>query len=158
VMQEMGLPCGITRDLFEDFRNSLEEASMMGSLVRLETHFQNLQSDQLRSVVDKYVQRKQSEGIDESYFAEETAKGLRFLELLVNKYDVVFTNPPYISGRKMNPEMTRFMKAHYKEGKRDLYAAFIQRCLELASTSGYVGMLTMHSFMFTSSFEKLRAV
>jgi hypothetical protein len=156
ITNEMALPGGVTRELFVKFRDSLEEASMMGSLVRLEQHFQNFQSDLLRQSIDGYVEKKRREGVDESYFAHETGKGLRLLELLERRYDIVFTNPPYVSARKMNPEMSRFMKAHYKNAKGDLYAAFIQRCLELTSDTGVMGMLTMHSFMFISSYEKLR--
>ena len=36
ITKEMALPPGVTRDLFEKFRDSLEEAATMGSLVRLE--------------------------------------------------------------------------------------------------------------------------
>jgi hypothetical protein len=157
ITSEMALPCGITRELFVKFRDSLEQASMMGSLVRLEKHFQNFESGQLRQSVDAYVEKKRTEGIDESYFADETGKGVRLLEVLERQYDVVFTNPPYVSARKMNGDMSRFMKAHYKGAQGDLYAAFIQRCLELTLDSGVMGMLTMHSFMFISSYERLRA-
>ncbi|MCX6602113.1 MAG: BREX-1 system adenine-specific DNA-methyltransferase PglX [Acidobacteria bacterium] len=156
ITNEMALPGGFTRELFTKFRDSLEEASMMGSLVRLDQHFQNMQSDRLRLSIDAYVEKKRAEGVDESYFANETGKGLRLLEVLERRYDVVFTNPPYVSARKMNAEMSGFLKTNYKNAKGDLYAAFIQRCLELASDSGVVGMLTMHSFMFISSYEKLR--
>jgi hypothetical protein len=158
ITSEMALPGGFTRELLVKFRDSLEEASTMGSLVRLEGHFQNFQSDRLRKAIDVYVEKKRAEGVDESYFANETGKGLRLLEMLERRYDVVFTNPPYVSARKMNAEISRFMKANYRNAKGDLYAAFIQRCMELTSDSGVVGMLTMHSFMFISSYEKLRAL
>jgi len=52
--------------------------------------------------------------------------------------------------------LAAFLDKQYPEGKGDLFAAFILRCLELAEESGYVGMLTMHSFMFISSYEELR--
>jgi hypothetical protein len=158
IISEMALPGGITRELFVKLRDSLEEASMMGSLVRLEKHFQNLQSERLRQTIDAYIEKKRAEGVDESYFAHETGKGLRLLEVLERRYDVVFTNPPYVSARKMNPDMSRFMKVNYKNAQGDLYAAFIQRCLELTSDSGLMGMLTMHSFMFIRSYKKLRAL
>ncbi len=158
IAREMALPGGFTRELFVKFLDSLEEASMMGSLVRLDKHFQNFQSGRLRQAIDAYVEKRRAEGVDESYFAHETGKGLRLLEVLERRYDVVFTNPPYVSARKMNPDMSRFMKTNYKDAKGDLYAAFIQRCLELTSDSGVMGMLTMHSFMFISSYEKLRAM
>jgi len=56
----------------------------------------------------------------------------------------------------MNNELKKLVSDAYPEGKSDLYAAFIQRNLEFAETRGYVGMLTMHSFMFISSYEDLR--
>jgi hypothetical protein len=69
ITSEMALPRGITRELFVKFRDSLEEASMMGSLVRLEKHFQRFESGPLRRSIDAYVEKKRAEGIDESYFA-----------------------------------------------------------------------------------------
>ena len=48
------------------------------------------------------------------------------------------------------------MKESFPEGKSDLFAAFIQRCTGLASKRGLSAMITMQSWMFLSSFEKLR--
>ena len=48
------------------------------------------------------------------------------------------------------------MKESFSEGKSDLFAAFIQRCTGLASKRGLSAMITMQSWMFLSSFEKLR--
>ena len=157
VASEMELPQGITRQLFEQFCDALDEAGLMGSLVRIECIFERkLNSEDLKQAIDKHVELKAQSGIDESYFEGEASKGLRLLEVLTGRYDVVFTNPPYLSARKMNSEMSRFVKTSYREGKGDLYACFIQRCSELTAADGLVGMLTMHSFMFISSFEKLR--
>jgi hypothetical protein len=159
IVSEMALPRGLSRQLFEQFCDALDECGLMGTLVRLERLFQEkLRADELRTAIDGYVRKKAAEGVDESYFGNETSKGLRLLDVLMRRFDVVFTNPPYISARKMNAEMSRFMKGEYKNAKGDLYAGFIQRCLELASADGLVGMLTMHSFMFISSYEKLRAL
>jgi hypothetical protein len=155
---EMALPRGITRELFVKFRDSLEEASMMGSLVRLDKHFQNFESGQLRQSIDAYVEKKRSEGIDESYFANETGKGIRLLNVLERRYDVVCTNPPYMSNRNLNPAMGDFMKRNYKKSKGDLYSAFIERCAELLAPEGRLAMITQQSFMFISSFEDLREI
>src|SRR5262249_17934193 len=43
-----------------------------------------------------------------------------------------------------------------KDGKHDLYSAFILRALEFARPDGFVGMVTQHSWMFLRSFAKLR--
>ena len=47
--------------------------------------------------------------------------------------------------------------AHYAAGKRDLYSAFMLRCISLARPGGYVAMVTQQSWMFLRSFATLRA-
>jgi hypothetical protein len=118
--------------------------------------FFDILSDQILRHLDHFVQATHSEGQDAGLFAREAAKGLRFLNLIDQRYDVVTTNPPYLSGRKMNKRLSTLMEQEYKAGKGDLYAAFIVRCQELLAPEGLMGMLTMHSFMFISSYEDLR--
>ena len=158
ITSEMALTGGFTRELLVQFRDSLEEASMMGSLVRLDKHFQGIQSDRLRQSIDAYVEKKRVEGIDESYFANEAGKGLRLLNVLERRYDIIFTNPPYLSTRNMNGAMSNFMKRNYKKSKGDLYSAFIERCAELLGPEGRMAMIAQQSFMFISSFEDLRSL
>ena len=111
---------------------------------------------QVEQSLHLFAKAQAEKGKDQSFFANETTKGLRLLEVLSNRYDVVVTNPPYMSNRKMNNKLKELIASNYPEGKGDLYASFILRCLELAADHGRVGMLTMHSFMFISSYEKLR--
>ena len=49
------------------------------------------------------------------------------------------------------------MKDEYPDSKSDLFAGFIERCTSLALPRGAVAMITMQSWMFLSSHEKLRA-
>lgn len=83
---------------------------------------------------------------------------LRLLELLARRYRAVVTNPPYLSSRKLEGALKAFLAAEYPLGKLDLYAAFIQRCLELCAPDGRAGLLSMHSFMFTCGYAPLRAL
>lgn len=112
---------------------------------------------QIEQALNLFIKSENQALAGQSFFAGETVKGLRLLELLSSQYDVVVTNPPYMSTRKMNNRLKTLVGKHYPDGKGDLYAAFIERCLELTASSGRVGMLTMHSFMFISSYEKLRS-
>ena len=112
--------------------------------------------EQLLRHLDNFVKESRGRKLAPGHFAAETAKGLRFLGIVSSQYDVVATNPPYLSGRKMNKRLADLLKDQYPEGKSDLYAAFILRCQELARQNGFVGMLTMHSFMFISSYENMR--
>lgn len=121
-----------------------------------EEEFWQLISAQIVQGLDEFVRQQAAAGVDLTFFAGEAVKGLRLVDLMLRHYDVVVTNPPYMSRRKMNKELADLVGDAYPEGKGDLYAAFIQRCLELTGERGYVGMLTMHSYMFISSYEALR--
>jgi len=112
--------------------------------------------EDVTALLNAFAAEQSKTGLDQTFFAGETEKGLRLLEFLTTRYDVVVTNPPYMSNRKMNSTLKALVSENYPEGKGDLYAAFVRRCLELAGEHGRVGMLTMHSFMFISSYEKLR--
>lgn len=118
--------------------------------------FFDILTDQILRHLDHFVQVTRAEGQDAGLFAREAAKGLRFLNLIDQRYDVVTTNPPYLSSGKMNNRLATLMEQEYKEGKGDLYAAFIIRCQELLAPEGLMGMLTMHSFMFIGSYKDLR--
>lgn len=111
---------------------------------------------QLVQALDFFRQQNAGQGEDLRFFTGQAARSLRVLDLCLRRYDVVVANPPYLSRRKMNDTLAAFLDKQYPEGKGDLYAAFILRCLELTEEHGYVGMLTMHSFMFISSYEQLR--
>ncbi len=121
------------------------------------TEFWEILGKQIGQAANEFAKMQARRGYHQSLFVDETTKGLRLLELLRTKYDVVVTNPPYVSNRKMNSELKAFVSRDYPEGKMDLYAAFVQRCCLLVERhGGRVGMLTMHSFMFITSYEKLR--
>ena len=80
----------------------------------------------------------------------------RIAEILSQKYDVVVTNPPYMGRSGMDAKLSDFVKQHYPDSKSDLFACFIEKCRQLAKPNGFYAMLTMHSWMFLLSFERLR--
>ncbi len=82
---------------------------------------------------------------------------LRMAEALSPKYHVVVANPPYAGAKGLNGEASAWLKQNYPVAKADLYTAFIQRGEKLSCKCGHVGMVTMESWMFLSSFEDLRA-
>ncbi len=112
---------------------------------------------QIIQAFDAFARQHASEGQDERYFAGEATKGLRLLDVMLRRYDVVVANPPYMSSRNMSATMNDYFKKYYPTSKGDLYAAFIDRCVEFLALEGRVGMITQQSFMFISSYEALRA-
>ena len=79
-----------------------------------------------------------------------------FRSLLARQYDVVVTNPPYMAVSNGDAALNKYIKDNYPDSKGDLFAAFIERCGQFAWQNGYQAMITQHSWMFLSSFEKLR--
>lgn len=77
-------------------------------------------------------------------------------ETLAQKYEVVVTNPPYMGAGNMNPKLSGYLKKHYPNSKSDLFAAFMEKGNSMVCKNGYNCMVTMQSWMFLSSFEKMR--
>jgi hypothetical protein len=86
----------------------------------------------------------------------EARKGLDLFELLSSRYDVVCTNPPYMGSGHMGDVEKRYLDQHYPKGRRDAYAAFLLRALELTKEHGLTAMVTRKQWMFSSSFVDLR--
>lgn len=76
--------------------------------------------------------------------------------LLYQKYDVVITNPPYLGGGGMSDELAEFAKTNYPLSKNDMFAMFIECGNRLAKPGMINCMVTMQSWMFLSSYEKMR--
>ena len=78
-------------------------------------------------------------------------------ETLAQKYEVVVTNPPYRGVADLEAKLSNYIKKNYPDSKSDLFAVFMEACHNMTAENGYQAMITMHSWMFLSSFEKLRA-
>ena len=77
-------------------------------------------------------------------------------ESLACRFDVVVANPPYMGSSSFNPFMSGWVKKNYPDSKSDLCTCFIERGFNLAKDRGYAAMVTMQSWMFLGSFEKMR--
>ena len=87
---------------------------------------------------------------------EKLLRMVQLVRMLSQKYDVVVTNPPYMGGSGMDDRLSNFLKKRYPDSKSDLFAVFIERGNEMTQTNGYNCMVTMQSWMFLSSYEKMR--
>lgn len=86
---------------------------------------------------------------------EQLAAGVRFVRMIREaQYDLVVGNPPYQGTGKMADK--RYVEKHYPRDKADLYAAFLERGLQLVRTGGISALLTMRSWMFIKQFQDLR--
>ncbi|MDO4849758.1 MAG: BREX-1 system adenine-specific DNA-methyltransferase PglX [Coriobacteriia bacterium] len=88
--------------------------------------------------------------------AERLKLAIEKCEALSRRFDVVVANPPYMGSAKFNPFMSASVKKHYPDVKSDLCTCFIERGFNLAKEQGYAAMVTMQSWMFLGSFERMR--
>lgn len=93
--------------------------------------------------------------VENGIFGYESKDLKRDAEYLSRSYHCVVTNPPYL-GKGFCNELKNYVNAQYPEAKADLMATFMPRCLEFCADNGKMAMINMHSWMFLSSFEKLR--
>ncbi|MFR2144002.1 MAG: BREX-1 system adenine-specific DNA-methyltransferase PglX [Faecalimonas sp.] len=77
-------------------------------------------------------------------------------EALAHKYDVVVTNPPYMSASGMSSKLSNYVKKNYPDSKSDLFAVFIEHCGYMAKKNGYQAMITQQVWMFIAGYERLR--
>lgn len=77
-------------------------------------------------------------------------------QIMGQKYEVVCANPPYMGSNNMNLKLKKYLRQNFENSYRDLFAVFIEKGFSYAKKNGYNAMITMHSWMFLSSYEKLR--
>ena len=151
-MQDVAAVVG--KDLFTDeLRETLgqfEQAKNFGSLIvpKLRDPAETLQVVEARDFGGDLLLKE---------VQERVIAVLRMAEALSPKYHVVVTNPPYMGGKNMDPKLQSFAKSHFPDSKSDLFAMFIERSGGLLVPLGLTSMITMQSWMFLSSYEKLRA-
>ena len=77
-------------------------------------------------------------------------------ETLSQKYHIVVTNPPYMGNGGMSAKLSGYISEYYNDGKADLFATFILRCLDLLTDNGMTGMMTSYTWMFLSGYQNIR--
>ncbi|MGP6140550.1 BREX-1 system adenine-specific DNA-methyltransferase PglX [Jeotgalibaca sp. A127] len=136
--------------LLDSFRNAKEYGSILniGSYAwSLLTRFSN------NLIIDKQIS---FDNIGIEITQQELKRLISLGEVMTQKYDVVITNPPYMGSDKMNSTIDTYVKKYFPVSRYDLYAVFIEQCMKMAKKHRFVAMITQHSWMYLSSYEKLR--
>lgn len=138
----------------EGLLDTLTDAKEYGSILNVESYNWDL--------LRRFVAAEDTDGqiSMDSVGVEDTAEQLNRLidigETMARKYWVTCTNPPYAGTSNLSANVNNFVKKNYPDSKADLFAVFIERCRQMTVNNGFQAMITQHSWMFLSSFEKLR--
>ena len=98
-------------------------------------------------------QASNGRGLGRRLFAEDTARGFAFIELMRQRYDVVLMNPPFGANSK---SAKKYVETTYKRSKGDILAHFVERTIILLHVSGQVGAIISRSSFFLGSMSKFR--
>ena len=142
------------RALLDGFKNAKEYGSILQPKVTL-AELDALQ-EQLREVDGASDMGSLTDQLVAGQIVNVLYPLIEQARMLVQKYDVVVTNPPYMGASNMNPRLNDFIKNHYPDYKSDFFSAFIVRGSEMTKPEGYCGYFTPYVWMFIKSYEKLR--
>lgn len=141
--------------LIEAFKNAKEFGSLLKSDIA-ETELKNLKSqiDHLENVLETL-------DLYDKAFVVEALQSIKPLVeaagYFLTKFDVVVTNLPYFGSSRFSPILDNYVKKYYKDVKSDLSMAMYQKALrDFVKQNGFIAFITTTSWMFLSSFEKLR--
>lgn len=146
---------GEYKELGQYLADTFKEAKEFGSILNLDCTLEQLQKleNNLFEIENNAKYGSMLEQIESQQLIDLINPLLKQAKLLVQKYDVVVTNPPYMPP---SPKQKQYVQKNYPDSKSDLFAVFIEKCHDLTKEDAYQAMITMHSWMFLSSFEKLR--
>ena len=141
----------LTTDIYS-LSTVFEHAKTFGSLIQIPPEL----NAQLATLTES-LQHAIKNG---DLYAESAAQQLLPLvaqaRVLGMQFDAVVANPPYMGLRGMHPEIKGFLTKFFPSSKADLCTAFIERASLFTCDFGSLALVTMHSWMFLSSYEELR--
>lgn len=135
--------------LVDTFRNG----KTIGSLIKVKP----IKYEYVESAINKLEHEVVANIFDIPFVVEGTALLKNLLiqaKALSTRYDVMITNPPYIGISSMEASVKDYAVKNYPNSKSDMFAMFMET--GLVRLNGFAAMINMHSWMFLSSFEKLR--
>lgn len=132
-----------------DCFNLMQDADSLGSIMKFDI------SESTRLLIQQTTDYWCSQEIVPEEVRTQIA-AFKLILALTEKYHALVMNPPYMGGGNMNSVLSKYVKDNYVEGKADLFSVFMQMGMERLVDSGKMAQINMQSWMFLSSFEKLR--
>ena len=127
----------------------MEHADSLGSIMKFDVSLET--RDFIKTCIRE--QERQQKYVEN--FAE-LFHGFELILALTERYHAIVMNPPYMGSGAMGDVLSKYIKKNYEDGKSDLFSTFMILAIDRLADKGKYGMINMHSWMFLSSFEKLR--
>lgn len=148
----LSMPEGVQLSLFSD-RPAAVQLKMDLAEIKDEAFWDHVEDDVLEALEQYARWASGVDGVTRQLFAHDAAQGFAFVDLLQRPIDVVLMNPPFGAPSLGSKE---YIVKNYPRTKNDLYAAFVERGLELLRPNGFLGAITSRTGFFLKSFQSWR--
>lgn len=145
---------GVIYNQVQAFFNQYHNAKIYGSLINI--------NERELSFLENRLQQLKNKPVHDLFQSDNHEIAIEILPKLINQtkimrnvYDIVVMNPPYMGAGNMGKELSDFLKKKYPDSKSDLFAAFMEVNHYIKKNSFYAA-INQHSWMFLSSYERLR--
>ncbi|MCD2347233.1 BREX-1 system adenine-specific DNA-methyltransferase PglX [Clostridium guangxiense] len=150
-----GKSSGENYDKVKAFIEQFRDAKIYGSLIEVEGFDEGFLKNRLDYIKNNPVETLEDEPI-RLKVKEILAKIINQANIMMNIYDVLVTNPPYIGIKYMDDNLKEFVGNKYTLAKYDLFSVFMEYSFNKTKKTGQVGMMTPFVWMFTFSYNELR--
>jgi hypothetical protein len=107
--------------------------------------------------IDEMVYDNIMDRIHQDDVINQFAPLLKQAAIMAQKYDVVITNPPYLSSSRMSFKLVEYNAKTYPEVKSDFSMIFYKKAIDsFVKEKGFISFITTNSWMFLKSFEMIR--
>lgn len=139
----------------EGLLDILTDAKEYGSILNVPEYNWDLLCRFAADVADEAQVSFESAGVEET--AEQLRQLVELSETMGRKYWVTVTNPPYLGSSRFSAKLNNYIAKNYSDTKADLSMVMYKHALhDMCQENGFVSFITTTSWMFLSSFEKLR--
>lgn len=156
--QQWKEPNKLTKDDFDEIEYVVDlfsEGKVIGSLLKVNpgnylTIKEKLIKNEKQTLLDLFALDFIQLGF------KELIRLLDLAHVMSVKYDVMVTNPPYLSVSNLDESIKNYAKKHYPNSKSDMFAMFME--VPYIKNSGLRSIVNPDSWMFLKSYEGLRKV
>lgn len=172
-----GLPLGASLDEWREIANG--NTWLADALTRLHELFSNAQelgtlvdpvnvvssgtlfsvdSDEALRHLEQALARERNVADPVAKVFGEFARGaLRAFSILVGKYHLVVTNPPFVLRGKQSDFLRDYCSSQFAKAKKDLATCLVERCREFAIPGGYYALVNPQNWLFLTTDKAFRS-
>ncbi|MGP5307392.1 BREX-1 system adenine-specific DNA-methyltransferase PglX [Vreelandella alkaliphila] len=141
-----------TYKLIADLIERFQDSKTFGSLIEVPNEWEA----PLKALLEELSELSNSGDMMQKAAAQRLVPVVQQAWVLAQRYEAVVANPPYMGSKGMNKALKDYAKNAYPNSKSDLFAIFMEHAFSLLAPQGYNAQINMQSWMFLSSYEKLR--